>query len=953
MTTATGTIVKKPIFVSYRRTNEGNFSGLAYRLLANFGSDNVFIDQVVFRGGDHFAADLKAAVTGAEVVIAIIGPGWEDELAKRAESKDVDYVRVELETALAAEIEIVPVIVGREQDHITADLIPVSLRPLCGLHVVHLRQHNSMMADEVKTKKLIADLGNMPGVPRAPTDRKPPGHPPTPGRYPIEPAEINRLKDRIFSWFSQRLSSNGESLSVCVWGIPGMGKSTLVEQIACDDRLLEFYPDGVLFCKIGKDATAPQLILNLQEWARKDKLDIPMSEIPEVEEVKDHNKELDRWREIIQNKLARQRMLLVIDDVWDHKIGRAMMVGGKHCGYLFTTREKKAANDLGDLVISMPKLTEAQSLALLKTIAPDAFFEGKSGARILDHIKSVAQKVDGLPLALVLLGSTLKIESRNPNPARHLEQALMFFEQAGTIAAPPGSPEEITLAAAINASYKALSERRSNGPTLQRALCRLTALRPDPESFSPELAEQVIRDLQESEGPRQKPILDELTDSGLVSAFSGEMEYELDQDDLDASEKEFYSIHRTISDFVASHLSLAEKKSIYQSAADFFAERLNAIEKKFQEAGSDFRRSYRYESPAWQDAMDNWRFYLMIQGDYKTAALKFTHAWFCAFWWWGCFDNFKFCDELVRDWPTEGHDNFAAEKDQHELIQILQEYPKETGERRIGKSQHWRAVRKSLERIGVARQLAGDTANFDDVHRELRGLISVFLAETYRYVDNDFTTAETFYLDAVQMFEPRPDTQDESWNRPWVRYHLADFLFEAQRFDEAKMIASEALMQGRSQGDLEVQSVVFRLQADIAVSEHDLQTAIDKFNRSVTYAYAFQAFSDAKTENDPDGYTVLFYPLMTTRCSASLIRLYRKDPPSALKIASALQQIWHGKTDEGKLRDALESGKPDVLSAHLFAAAFPIEELANHEAKQAYARRVRKYLSDANFHFDA
>jgi hypothetical protein len=151
---------------------------------------SVFIDQVVFRGGDHFAADLKAAVTGAEVVIAIIGPGWEDELAKRAESKDVDYVRVELETALAAEIEIVPVIVGREQDHITADLIPVSLRPLCGLHVVHLRQHNSMMADEVKTKKLIADLGNMPGVPRAPTDRKPPGHPPTPGRYPIEPAEI-------------------------------------------------------------------------------------------------------------------------------------------------------------------------------------------------------------------------------------------------------------------------------------------------------------------------------------------------------------------------------------------------------------------------------------------------------------------------------------------------------------------------------------------------------------------------------------------------------------------------------------------------------------------------------------------------------------------------------------------------------------------------------------------
>ncbi|MFK4442786.1 tetratricopeptide (TPR) repeat protein [Caballeronia udeis] len=952
-----GTNVNKPIFVSYRRTNEANISGLAIRLRESFGAEHVFIDQMAFRPGDHFPDGLKQAIQDAKVVIAIIGPHWEEALAGRAAKHQVDFVLEELRTALEANIRIIPVIVGRPENAIKAPLLPASLQGLCSLHVVHLRQYNCMIEDEAKTQNLMREIGMIPGVPRTRSGKPIPRYAPTPGRYPVSWEEIKRLGSEIFSWLSREIEKGGENLSISIWGIPGMGKSTLVEHIASDDRIFEFYPDGVLFCRVGKDATDRQVILSLEEWARKDKLDIPPADIADMERIKDTEVQLRQWQEIISRELAGRKMLLVIDDVWDEGIGRALMVGGKDCGYLFTTRQRRVANDLGNLVIPMPKLTEKQSLALLREIAPGAFFAGNSGERVFDHIKSVVQKVDGLPLALVLIGSTLKIESQNANPARHIEQALNLFDRATErlakrIPSPGSTLKEITLAAVINASYQALNERRANGATLQRALCRLTVLRPDPESFSPELAAQVIRDLQESEAPDQKPILDQLTDSGLVGFSSYDAQSDLNRHDADVSEKELYTIHRTISDCVALYLSPAEKQSIYQSAAEYFAERLTTIEKKFQEEGTDFKSSYRYESAAWQDAMDNWRFYLMIQGDYKTAAFKFTHSWFCAFWWWGCFDNFQFCDELVRDWPTEGFANYDAEKDQHELIQILSSYPKETGERRVGKSPRWHAVRRSLERIGLARQLGGDVSDFNSEQRELRGLMSIFLAETYRYGEDNFQAAEEFYRDAVLMFEPTAGASQVSWNRPWVRYHLADCLYEAGRMDDAELITLDAYKQGQEQGDLEIQSQLLRLQADIAVSRNDLGTAIEKFNRSVANAYAFQAFSDATTENDPDGYTVQFYPMIIKRCSNSLLRLYAIDPASALTIAGALRARWQRESDGGEVRAALDSANPDNLSACLFAPIFSMENLGDSEAKIKYAKTVRDYLAAANFHFE-
>src|SRR4051795_3017745 len=100
------------IFVSYRREDTSGHAGrLADALASRYGREHVYLDVDTIPLGSTFAQEIARAVTSSDVLIALIGRGWLDASGpgggRRLDDSD-DYVRREIETALAGGIVVVP-----------------------------------------------------------------------------------------------------------------------------------------------------------------------------------------------------------------------------------------------------------------------------------------------------------------------------------------------------------------------------------------------------------------------------------------------------------------------------------------------------------------------------------------------------------------------------------------------------------------------------------------------------------------------------------------------------------------------------------------------------------------------------------------------------------------------------------------------------------------------------
>jgi hypothetical protein len=104
----------RPIFLSYRRTDSAGATARLYTDIGErFGTQSVYMDTASMAWGERWATGLERAVTGAAFVIAVIGPDWlraADEWGRRRIDLPDDWVRRELELALSARKEILPLL---------------------------------------------------------------------------------------------------------------------------------------------------------------------------------------------------------------------------------------------------------------------------------------------------------------------------------------------------------------------------------------------------------------------------------------------------------------------------------------------------------------------------------------------------------------------------------------------------------------------------------------------------------------------------------------------------------------------------------------------------------------------------------------------------------------------------------------------------------------------------
>lgn len=130
------------VFVSYRRDDAAGHAGRLYdALVERFGATNVFMDVDAIDLGVEFRAAIDGAIASCDVVLGVIGRGWAtatDASGRRRLDDADDFVRLELESAFARNIAVIPTLVQGAHMPSSAE-VPPSLSPLPGRQGIELR----------------------------------------------------------------------------------------------------------------------------------------------------------------------------------------------------------------------------------------------------------------------------------------------------------------------------------------------------------------------------------------------------------------------------------------------------------------------------------------------------------------------------------------------------------------------------------------------------------------------------------------------------------------------------------------------------------------------------------------------------------------------------------------------------------------------------------------------
>ncbi|XP_074585011.1 putative disease resistance protein RGA1 [Curcuma longa] len=213
--------------------------------------------------------------------------------------------------------------------------------------------------------------------------------------------------------------NNGFSIIPLV-GIGGIGKTTLAQFVYNDDKLQHYFQLKIWVCVSG-NFNAKTLTKEIIEAVTK-------------REQSDQMK-LDSLQKILKEKIASQRFLLVLDDVWDDnteewgKLLGPLKFGAPESKVIVTTRSMNVAATVGMAKATfVDGLEEAAYWELFKKCAFGSLNPQENSQLILMG-KEIASKLRGSPLAAKTLGSLLRSDATEQHWRTIMQSEVWELEQ--------------------------------------------------------------------------------------------------------------------------------------------------------------------------------------------------------------------------------------------------------------------------------------------------------------------------------------------------------------------------------------------------------------------------------------------------------------------------------------------------------------------------------------------
>ncbi len=318
------------IFISYRRNDSATSAGRIYdRLEGHFGQGQVFMDVDTIQPGLDFVEVVQEAVGASDALIAVIGREWlgaSDESGRRRLKNPEDLVRLEVATASARNIRVIPVLVQGAQMPLATDL-PEDLTALA--------RRNSV---EVSDARFRSDVERLIEA-LAPTQDR------LASSVFVEPAQVASSgfvgRERELAELRTALDDtvSGRGQLVMLAGEPGIGKTRTAQELA---SLAEAKGAQVLWGWCYEENSLPYLpfvealrpyVLSLEPEDLRQELGSGASDVARVvSEVRDKlqvelrapgDPEEDRYRlmqaisDFLSNAAQPRPLMLVLEDLHD------------------------------------------------------------------------------------------------------------------------------------------------------------------------------------------------------------------------------------------------------------------------------------------------------------------------------------------------------------------------------------------------------------------------------------------------------------------------------------------------------------------------------------------------------------------------------------------------------------------------------------------------------------
>ncbi|NER91056.1 MAG: hypothetical protein F6K64_30055 [Moorea sp. SIO3A2] len=205
--------------------------------------------------------------------------------------------------------------------------------------------------------------------------------PPLPAYFIQRPEVSQSLKQSLLS---EQTAKTGTLVVSAIYGLGGIGKSTLAAAIANDPEVQTHFPDGILWATLGQQ---PDLLSFLSSW---------------IQALGDHDYKPTNTNAAsrhLQTLLYDKATLLVVDDLWNPDHVQPFRIGGAKCRLLVTTRE---AQIVGVTRYDLDVMNPSQALALL-----EEYGGSKLKGSDRKQAQALAKTVGYLPLALELAAAQI------------------------------------------------------------------------------------------------------------------------------------------------------------------------------------------------------------------------------------------------------------------------------------------------------------------------------------------------------------------------------------------------------------------------------------------------------------------------------------------------------------------------------------------------------------------